>query len=231
LYYGASDINFIEQERKSFDRTDFSDREYDLTVTTYNSSTLTLKLSSIDEAEIGDVVVQIQSHTNAYNTYDINVEAIITAIDAAAGTVTVGTALYDFIAGPITLYKAFQSKVLWAPDTMDGQGTMKQIREAILRMKKSRVSTPYLGFSSNLQPSFEEVPFIGPGLGLWGYFPWSGVPWGGDSNQRAFRTYVPLQKQRCSMLNVYFRHKVAREQWQVEGLALVYEVYSTKVNR
>jgi hypothetical protein len=231
LYFGAGDIDFIEEERKDFARTDFSDREYDLTVTTYDSATFALKLSSVDEAAIGDVVVQTQTHTNAFTSYDIEVEAIITEVDTDNGSVIVATSQYDFVAGPITLYKAFEAKVLWVPETADGQGTMKQFREAILRLKKSRVSTPYLGFSSNLQPSFEEIAFSGPGLGLWGYFPWGSVPWGGDSNQRAFRTYVPLQKQRCSMLNVFFKHKVAREEWQVEGLALVYEVYSSKVNR
>jgi len=231
LYFGPSDINFIEQERKTFDRTDFADREFNLSAVSYDPLRLTIKLSSVDNANVGDVLVQSQTHTNAYGSYDIMLEAVILSIDTVNSEVVVDSPQYDIIPGPITLYNAYECKVQWVPETADGQGTMKQFREAILRLKKSRVSSPKLGFSSNLQPSFEEVTFSGAGLGLWGFFPWGSIPWGGDTIQRAFRTYVPLFKQRCSMLNMYFKHKVAREEWQIEGLAVVFEAYSSKVNR
>lgn len=231
LYLGASDINNIEQERKSFTREDQADREYTLNVTSYDPDTLTLKLSSVTNAKIGDVITQEQTHTNAYTSYTITVEAIITDVDYDTNDVVIASPQYDFEETTVTLYSSYECKVLWVPESIDSQGTMKQFREAILRLNKSRVYTPYLGFSSDLQPSFEEVGFQGAGIGLWGYFNWGRIPWGGNSTQRAFRTYVPLQKQRCSLLNVYFKHNAAREQWQVEGLALVYEIYSSKVNR
>ena len=61
LYLGASDVNYIEKERKNFDRTDSSDRQYDLLI---NSGSITqsnptlISLSSGANAHIGDVLVQ-----------------------------------------------------------------------------------------------------------------------------------------------------------------------------
>jgi hypothetical protein len=70
LYLGAGDTNYIEQERKLFDRTDYADRE--LTSFMDNNFLVTptiVKLNSITGYEIGDVVVQTQTITDyEFNT-------------------------------------------------------------------------------------------------------------------------------------------------------------------
>jgi hypothetical protein len=232
LYLGASDINAIEQERKSFTRSDYADREYALSIVSYDATNSIATLSSVANVAIGDILVQTVSHTMEldYGSYDYEVEAKVVAVNAARSTVTVET-VYDLITGPITLYKAYQCKITWAPEDAGNEGEIKQFREATARFKKSRITTPVLAFSSDLQSGFEEIQLLGPGLGNWGYFPWGGVPWGGDSRQRGFRTYIPLGKQRCSLLNCQFKHKVAREEWQLEGISLVVEVSSPRINR
>lgn len=230
LYLGAGDINNIEIERKDFARSDFTDREYDLNVTAYDPSTKTVTLDSVVNVEIGDVLVQTQSHTTLYSTYDIQVESRIASVDEDTSTVIVDS-LYDYAAGAIVLYKAYECRIKWAPESAGNEGAIKQFREATLRFKKSRITTPVIGFSSDLQQNLEEISLIGPGLGNWGYFPWGSVPWGGASIQKGFRTYVPLRKQRCSLLNCQFRHKVAREDWQLEGLSIVFENLSERINR
>lgn len=230
LYLGASDINAVEIERKSFDRTDFADREFSLNVTEYVANTKTITLSSIANVSVGDVLVQTLIHNNNYGSYEYEVESKVLSVDAIKSKVIVNT-IYDYATGPITLYKAYQCKITWAPEDAGNEGEIKQFREATLRFKKSRISSPVMGFSSDLQSGLQEIELIGPGLGNWGYFPWGGVPWGGDSTQRGFRTYVPLSKQRCSLLNCQFKHFVAREDWQLEGLSLVVETLSSRINR
>jgi len=230
LYLGAADINNIEIERKDFKRSDFSDREFDLTVIQYLSSEKTVRLNSISNASIGDVLVQNQTHTNNYGSYTITVEAKITAINLLASEVTVET-IYDFELGSIKLYKAIDIQVKWLPETAGSPGVLKHFREAILRFNDSRITTPKLAFSSDLQPGVEEIPLIGPGLGLWGSFPWGSLPWGGEQTQRGIRTYIPTGKQRCSLLNCEFRHKVARENWKLEALSLILESLSHRINR
>jgi len=69
MYLGAGDTNFLEQERKLFDRTDYTDRE--LTAALNNGFLIdpnVLKLISVTGYEVGDVVVQTQSIT----TFDFN---------------------------------------------------------------------------------------------------------------------------------------------------------------
>ncbi len=58
LYLGAADAAFIEKERKDFLRTDYADREFELTISDVTTETVTL--SSIQNVVVGDVLVQTQ---------------------------------------------------------------------------------------------------------------------------------------------------------------------------
>lgn len=60
LYLGTSDTNFIERERKTFNRTDFADRNFDLIIPSNSVNNTTLRLSSSVLIDIGDAVVQTQ---------------------------------------------------------------------------------------------------------------------------------------------------------------------------
>ena len=63
LYLGAGDTNYIEQERKTFTRTDYADREIELTINDGNYSGTTIKFGSVADFEEGDVLVQSQTIT------------------------------------------------------------------------------------------------------------------------------------------------------------------------
>jgi hypothetical protein len=61
LYLGAADTNFIEQERKNFDRTDYADREIDVTISANALlNSFEIVVADIDDIEIGDVIIQTQ---------------------------------------------------------------------------------------------------------------------------------------------------------------------------
>ncbi len=66
LYLGAGDINFLEKERKSFDRTDYADREFlDLIEddsVTFDGSVI--KLPTVSNYKVGDVITQVQTLTS-----------------------------------------------------------------------------------------------------------------------------------------------------------------------
>ncbi len=59
-YIGPTDTNFIEQERKMFDRTDFADREISTTISTGSINGTSIILPSVAHVNIGDVLVQTQ---------------------------------------------------------------------------------------------------------------------------------------------------------------------------
>lgn len=68
VYLGCSDLNNIEQERKNFTRTDYSDREYTLNLTANNYFGTQLKLLDVSNISVGDVITQEQTVPNyTYN--------------------------------------------------------------------------------------------------------------------------------------------------------------------
>jgi hypothetical protein len=60
LYLGAGDENFVERERKNFDRTDYADRQFELTLPSTAVNGKTITLSQVGAAEVGDALVQTQ---------------------------------------------------------------------------------------------------------------------------------------------------------------------------
>lgn len=58
MYIAPTDTNYIEQERKSFDRTDYSDREISTTISAV--STNIVDITTVTNVSIGDVIVQTQ---------------------------------------------------------------------------------------------------------------------------------------------------------------------------
>jgi hypothetical protein len=68
LYIGPGDRNYLDQERKSGDRTDFADRDFTLTIGTNGVEDTVLDLSTTSDLEKGDVLVQTQYLTiSLYN--------------------------------------------------------------------------------------------------------------------------------------------------------------------
>jgi hypothetical protein len=63
IYVGESDNNTIEQERKSFSRLDYADREFSVSIPANSISGTTIILSSITNATVGDVLQQVQKLT------------------------------------------------------------------------------------------------------------------------------------------------------------------------
>jgi len=70
LYMGSGDANLIHKERKNFDRTDYSDKDFKVTLASgaLNSATKTLSFTSVEGINIGDVITQEQTLT----TYQFN---------------------------------------------------------------------------------------------------------------------------------------------------------------
>jgi hypothetical protein len=65
LYMGSGVFNYIDQERKDFSRTDYSDKDFDLVLgggSLFTNDTI-LKFTSVDEIDEGDVILQNQDLT------------------------------------------------------------------------------------------------------------------------------------------------------------------------
>lgn len=65
MYLGAGDVNYIEQERKTFSRLDYADREISTSISEgnlYNNGQV-IQLASLENINIGDVITQDQTLT------------------------------------------------------------------------------------------------------------------------------------------------------------------------
>lgn len=85
MYMGAGDVNYISQERKTFSRLDYADRELTSTLDTgnYSNGGATIKLPSTVGIEEGDVLYQEQ-FVSVYNFNNL-----LQNIDADTGIATV----------------------------------------------------------------------------------------------------------------------------------------------
>lgn len=91
IYLGASDTNYIEQERKNFDRTDFADREYSVSLLANGISGTTINnLSSYVNLSMGDVLEQVQYLTRSQVNLTLR-KLDIDLLSKRAVTITVGS--------------------------------------------------------------------------------------------------------------------------------------------
>jgi hypothetical protein len=219
LYFGDGSSKYILKEFKSYGFADHVDYGFTATATAYSSATRALSMSDLDQVAAGDIVYQSAS-----------IFSIISAVDATNGYVTL---LVDvpFTAGTVTVYKAIDCVVQWAPITGGNPGILKHFREATLLFNADFVMDADIEFASELSGSSDSVTLTSTAVGVWGLFPWGEAVWGGARRQRPIRTYVPKLKQRCSQLNVVFRHAVGYSKFELGGLSVVFEPMSEKVMR
>lgn len=79
LYLAPNDVNYIEKERKSFSRYDYADREIVLEIANGSYSNSILRLPSVSDISVGDVLVQTQD----LSVYEFN--ALLQKLDNDLG--------------------------------------------------------------------------------------------------------------------------------------------------
>lgn len=209
--------SFINQERKSDTFADYSDEAIPVSLTA--ASNLTLTFADVSDIEPGDIIYQ-----------SVAAASVVTAVSALTNTVTVTDVISTWDMGANTfVLKHVACTLEWLPNYAQSAGYLKQWSEAILLLKQSFFNSASLNFYSDVSGSVESVPLFGSGGGLWGRFTWGGVTWwGGISNSKPLRTYVPLEKQRCDLLSVQFVTAEAWARFQVEGVVLMNRLVSTR---
>jgi hypothetical protein len=211
--YLANPTNpWVYVERKEYDFKDHADYLFATTINTVSGDGLTITLDTgTDIVSPGDCVY---GSSTAFS--------IVESVNLDAGTVTLS---YNgsLVAGAATVYKSIESKIRWIADTGRNPGVSKQYVEADLLFKRQPLLNSTVIFTSDQSGSESEVPVSGITPGLWGFFNWGEVPWGGDEAKRPVRVLVPRGKQRCTQLSVAYAQSVAFSGYGIEGLNLVFE--------
>lgn len=219
LYLGDALGNYVNVERKSLTSEDYVDEAATYSITAAEEQIITL--TSIAGIEVGDVLYQSDS-----------INSVITSIDVSNSQVTLNNNLSGWTVGSASIFKAIECVVEWLPQTAGNPGVTKQFRECSIIFRTNSFTSARLGFSTDLSGSLEEVTLEGVGTSdTWGRFTWGSVPWGGVRKTKTIRTYVPLEKQRCSLLSVRFTHRSGYGRFAIQGLSLVMNQTSERVSR
>jgi hypothetical protein len=217
LYVGDPTSNFILKDRKSYTFRDYGD--YKAVVTIISSAGNTLTLDSIASVVVGDLIYQTSS-----------IFAYVTSLDSLASTVVVSTNP-GFTSAAADLLSAINVTLKWLPIAAGNPGITKSFHTTQLIFKSRFTGIGYMTFESDLSSSVENVALQGGEIDAWGLFRWDFAPWGGDTQKRPLRQWVPRTKQRCSQLTVGFTHAFAFSGWQLQGLSVHFEGGSEKTDR
>lgn len=180
------------------------------------------------------IVENLNSDTGVFFTnYPLSIgtaefEAHILFVNKVQTTITIDQDSLQLMAGPWTLYKAFETIVQYAPQFAQDPSITKHWREGTIMFENSNYTNATLSYSSDLSPFFEHTDFLGQGNGDWGQFIFGQQNWGGIGAPIPFRTLVPRQKQRCRFLNVKFGQTYGREKFSIYGISLTYRPVSTR---
>ena len=219
LYLSDSTTKYVLKERKTNTNFDYADFRTETTISAVSQDGLTLTLLNTDEMSVGDVVFQSDT-----------VFSIIESVDTVAGTVTLK---YDGIlnVGPAIIYGAIPVHVRWVPIHAGNPAKMKQFWDVVFLFRKNFSLNATAEFQSEISLVVEEVPLEGPANGLFGFFVFGSIPFGGEIGRAPKRTYVPQQKQRCTLLTIGFIHAVGFSDFQLAGLSTTFNEMSERVSR
>lgn len=218
LYLGSDQKNTLDKERKAYDFTDYVDYYTAETISSV-ASTYNVYVSNTDNIEVGDLLYQSST-----------VFGFVTTINTQSGYVTVSENV-SWSNGAVDVYKAIDTSVKWAADTAGNPGALKHYSEVAFLFKRNFYGEASCTFSSDRSPGEVTVGVTGDDIGLWGMAPWGDVPWGGANLKTPFRVLVTRQHQRCSQLSVQFNHRWAYADWQLDGVAVVFNPGSTRISK
>lgn len=206
MYLGNGSSFHLDQERKSRTYLDYVD--YGSTYTMTAASGTTITLNSTNEIEVGDVLYQSET-----------VQSLITEV--TDGTHIVVADDITWTLGSTTVYKAIPTELEYSAITGGNPGSAKQFPEISMLFKEARFANAALSFATDVSGAYETVPIEGNLTGRWGLFPWGLEPWGGNPHTLPIRTFIPLEKQRGSLLRVRFIHREGYAYFKLLGFSLV----------
>jgi len=215
----ATGADIVLQERKSLDETDYSDEDTtvdavdftDHTVDSDGNSVLTLNYSYPGMTMRPGFLVT-QGLTKA------KVDAV--SFDSGSTWELTLDGDYDHagrivVAEDVTLSLPIQSRVEWLPKDAGSAATMKHFGRAQVYLESDRSQNSQLGFSSDENPTEEQVGVITVADG---------------SKSTPLSTHVPRQHQRCRTLSVSFENNYAGEHFHILSVSVSARAYGDRTS-
>jgi hypothetical protein len=220
MYAARYNNEAVLVERKASEYTDFADYEATCTVTSFNGTTVYINNTS--GMAKGDILYQ-----------GITALAYIESVSNATGSIVIDSAqTWVLNTADVIHMKAIDCKIQWNPDVGGNAAALKQYYECSLISKANFQKDATMYFTTDINPSESYIEITSPsGNGAFGQFIFGDEVFGGDQSSSPKRIGIPRTHARCSALSVRFENKVAYSDFQIEGLALSFNVTSTRTAR
>jgi hypothetical protein len=211
LYLAGTD-DFVRQERKAFDITDYADDSTDVTIST--SSVFTVTLSDASSVSVNQSLVQGTSI------------ALITAISGNDLTVN---KQFNWTAGAAVVNDPIAVKIKWLPQDAENPGIMKRWRELMLVFRVAKFANITAKFTTNYTKAIDTVTMESVDFGAWGSQAWDTFAWGGgDKSLQTIRTFFGKNTRLGIWTNIELTVTEANAQTSLAGVTLVYEATDTR---
>ena len=218
LYLGGQAANEIDQyvfqERKNFNLSDFADEQYTSTVNTALGLVITVPDTSLFEV--------------GYTLQQTLAQARIVSIDSS--TQLTMSSVQDWVLGPVTAFRPIFATFESNPFDAGNPGEMKHWADLSVVFRATDFTTIDIGVSADTTNEVRTVTLTPPsGAGGWGAFPWGTRPWGVSQSVKArLRTSIPKQAMRSNWLSVSGSLKEAFTDINMAGLVITYSTMSSR---
>jgi len=225
LFFTKPNANYVYRERKSFSNDDYSDPNFDITITSINGSVVTISGTA---PVIGDVISQT---ADSFTT-----QIVIT-------NVVSNGAYYDltldnqppstWYAGTATIYPAIPFTIAWKDWVAEQPGALKCVSQIQLladSQSDNNTTTQIIaGFETDSDTEEDQVAISSDAMG-WGDG-WGDLPWGGIGDSYSYRTYTPQRKVYSRFLRLRALHRRGLERCSVAGVSITFSMVSDRPNR
>ncbi|GAC1606232.1 MAG: hypothetical protein NVS3B3_05890 [Aquirhabdus sp.] len=217
LYMGNALNSSVVQERKNYSYTDYTDESVNVSIVSTSGKTITLV--NAGNVVVGDILYQSQS-----------VASQVTGINIGTNVITVANTL-TWANGSTQLLKSIPCTLQWVASSGQNPGMLKQYSEGLLIFRASPFINAQMNYLSDISSSFESVPITGFSPLGWGLFSWGGILWGGVVRPQTIRTFVPRNKQKCTLITPQFFCQSGWSNFQLEGISLQFRPISSRTSR
>ncbi len=204
----------VSVERKNYDRTDYSDEDFQVLITAATDAVVSV--TSTIALVAGDLLYQspiTRSLITEVESTGINTYAV-TTLDTV--TWTLATA---------TNYPGIPCQLLNTPLFASGPEQRKNFREVTYHFRTPGFTLGNGLFAGDTNPEIIEVAFS---KGGWGEVPFGMFAWEQPARPVNKRVSIPTGARRVSYLSVGFSLREAQAQWQLMGVTPIYEGMSER---
>lgn len=212
LFMGDVDGNLF-LEKRNYNIGDYSDNEFEVTITAYSGNTVTL----FDASDIKQEMILEQG-----GQYSVIISVsgnVLTLEDAYIWNITTAIA-----------YEHIDIYVEWSQQSMENPGILKHFREVTVFFRYAEFESFNIGFKSNFSNEAEFIEiFQNQSSGIWGEFTWGEATYGDAIiDNYVERTYVPKNLSRAHILYPIIKNGRGRSKFAFQGMSIIFENMSER---